>query len=72
MTINIIQTITNILSEDRVLISSGESEGYILIPDEGKILKNKITGELFFRKICIYQSSQVQDFIEIDKPKQSK
>ena len=40
MTINIIQTVTNILNEDRSIKSSSTVEAYLLIPDEGRALKN--------------------------------
>lgn len=72
MTINIIQTITNTLTENRELISSKQSEGYVLIPDEGKMLKNKFTGETFINKIYIYQKSAISDYIEVDIPKEKE
>lgn len=72
MTINIIQTITNTLTENRELISSKQFEGYVLIPDEGKMLKNKFTGETFRNKIYIYQKSAISDYIEIDIPKEKE
>ena len=68
MTINIIQTITNTLTENRELISSKQFEGYVLIPDEGKML----TGETFRNKIYIYQKSAISDYIEIDIPKEKE
>ena len=72
MTINIIQTITNTLTENRELISSKQSEGYVLIPDEGKMLKNKFTRETFINKIYIYQKSAISDYIEVDIPKEKE
>ena len=72
MTINIIQTITNILTEAGELISSNKTEGYSLIPAEGKMLKNKITGKTFKSKICIYQKSALDDYIEVDIPKEKE
>ena len=70
MTINIIQTTTSILTKDYELISKSEVEGYILIPEEGKALKNKVTGEIFTSKIYIYNSNKLKDFIEVDLPKE--
>ena len=70
MTINISRVTTTILTEDEKVISTKQSEGYILIPDEGKLLKNKLTGEVLNGKVYLYQKSKINDYIEIDKPKQ--
>lgn len=72
MTINIIQTITNILTESGELISSSKTEGYSLEPAEGKMLKNKLTGKTFKSKICIYQKLAINDYIEVDIPKEKE
>ena len=70
MITNIIQTTTNILTKNYELISKSEVEGYILIPEAGKALKNKFTGEVFASKIYIYNSNKLKDFIEVDLPKE--
>ena len=69
MTINISQTTTTILTEGGEVVSTKQSEGYILIPAPGKVLKNTLTGELFSGKIYLYHKSKIADYIEIDKPK---
>lgn len=69
MTINIIQTITNVLTEDGEMISSTKAEGYSLAPDEGKMLRNKVNGKVFITKIYIYRKSELKDYEEIDIPK---
>jgi len=70
MTINIIQTITNILTENGELISSKKAEGYIITPAEGKLLLNKATGETFGYKIYTYHKSAINDYIEIEPKKE--
>ena len=66
MKINIIQTITNILEEDRTLIKSIESESYTLIPESGKALKNIKTGKIFNGPINIGTGGKVKDYTEIE------
>ena len=51
MRIQINQTISNIMEEDRTLIRTKTSETYILFPDEGKKLRNKRV--FLFRNIFI-------------------
>ena len=69
MIINIIQTITNVLTEEGELISSNKAEGYSLAPEEGKILRNKRNGKVFRTKIYLYKKSELKDYEEIDIPK---
>lgn len=68
MTINIIQTITNILNEDKTLKSSSLIETYLISPSEGKVLKNVKTGEIIKTKICLNKKIKINDYIEINKP----
>ncbi len=68
MTINIIQKITKVLTEDKEVISTVQSEGYTLAPDTGKMLLNKLTGETFRHKIYLYQKSAIGEYEEIDIP----
>jgi len=65
MKINIIQTVTNILDEDRKLIKTSLTEAYVLTPDEGKALKNINTGKVYASSISLGNKSQVKDYIEI-------
>ena len=72
MIINIIQTITNTLTEDGELISSTKSEGYSLAPEEGKMLRNKLNGKVYKTKIYLYRKFDLKDYEEIDTPKKDK
>ena len=66
MTINIIQTITNILNEKRQVINTMTSETYMLYPAEGKAIKNCKTGTIFTNSVNLGTSGQTKDYIEID------
>ena len=66
MKINIIQTITNILDEDRKLIKTSLTEAYVLTPDSGKVLKHIITGKVYTNSISLGNKNQVKDYIEVD------
>ena len=66
MKFNIIQTITNVLDEKRVPISSVTSETWVLIPDEGKALKHIPTGRIFTQSVNIGSKGKIKDYIEID------
>ena len=68
MTINIIQTVTNTLNEDRTLKSSYTIETYLLTPGEGKVLKNIKTGEIIKARICLNKKIKIADYIEIEAP----
>lgn len=72
MTINIIQTVTNILNEDRSIKSSSTVEAYLLIPAEGRALKNIKTGEIIKTKLCLNKKVKLQDYIEVDMPNTPK
>jgi len=66
MTINIIQTITNILDENRKILRTALTEAYVLYPAEGKALKNTVTGKVFTKSVNLGNKGQVKDYIEID------
>ncbi len=68
MKINTIQKITNIISEDNVILSSEILESYVLTPSAGKILKNIKTGESITTKICVGKKALIKNYIEIDDP----
>lgn len=68
MTINIIQTITNTLNEDRTIKTSSMIETYLISPAEGKVLKNIKTGEIIKSKICLNKKVKIADYIEIEVP----
>ena len=72
MTINIIQTITNTLNEDRTIKTSSTIETYLISPAEGKVLKNIKTGEIIKSKICLNKRVKIEDYIEVDDLNTSK
>ena len=72
MTINIIQTITNTLNEDRTIKTSSTIESYLISPAEGKVLKNIKTGEIIKSKICLNKKVKIEDYIEVDDLNTSK
>jgi hypothetical protein len=72
MTINIIQTITNTLNEDRTIKMSSTIETYLISPAEGKVLKNIKTGEIIKSKICLNKKVKIEDYIEVDDLNTSK
>lgn len=67
MKIEIRQTISNTLDENRKLISSSTVENTILYPAEGKALKNLKTGKVYFGFVCLSPKDKASDFIEIEK-----
>lgn len=68
MKTTIIQTVKNILNEDRTLISSSTTEAYVLTPKAGYVLKNIKTGEIITTRICVYKKVKLSDYIEIEAP----
>lgn len=68
MKISIIQTITNILNEDRSINATSTRETYVLTPADGYILKNIKTGQVVKTKICLNKKIKINDYIEIKDP----
>lgn len=68
MKISIIQTITNILNEDRSINTTSTRESYVLTPADGYILKNIKTGQTVKTKICLNKKIKINDYIEIKDP----
>ena len=66
MKINIIQTVTNILDENRQLINSMLTEVYVLYPAPGKAIKNKTNGKIYTSSVSIGNKGQIDDYIEVD------
>ena len=66
MTVNIFQTITNVLDTNRNLIRTTTTETYVLYPDAGKVLKNLVNGRIYTSSVNIGSKSHVKDYIEID------
>lgn len=65
MKVNIIQTITKILDEDRNVLSTNTVEGYVLEAAEGKALKNIKTGRIISGQVFVYTRAKIADYIEI-------
>ncbi len=66
MIININQTISNTLNEDRELIRTRTNEFFVLYPEEGKKLKNKVTGEILDGFIIIEARDSKDNYEEVD------
>lgn len=66
MTVKIIQTITNVLDENRNITKTSTTEAYILCPDAGKALKNIRTGKVYEYYINLGSRDKTSEYIEID------
>jgi hypothetical protein len=69
MKTTIIQTTTKTFDEARILLATRVNETYLLEPDEGKVLRNKITGQLFSAGLCVDKERKIKDYEEIDENK---
>lgn len=67
MKITIIQTTTKTFTESRVLLATRLNEAYLIEPAENKILRHKITGQLFPKGLCVNQERKIQEYEELDK-----
>lgn len=66
MRITIYQTISNVLNEDRSIRSSSTTEAYLIEPDPGKWLRNKLTGEVLKSGICVNKKTKLNEWEEIE------
>ena len=66
MTINIIQTITNILNYSGEVLKTRTSENYIIYPAEGKAIKNIANGKIFTSSVTVGPESNLKNYVEID------
>ncbi len=69
MKTTIIQTTTKTFDEARILLATRVNETYLLEPDEGKVLRNKTTGQLFSTGLCVDKERKIKDYEEIDENK---
>lgn len=69
MKTTIIQTTTKTFDEARILLAARVNETYLLEPDEGKVLRNKITGQLFSTGLCVDKERKIKDYEEINENK---
>jgi hypothetical protein len=67
MKITIIQTTTKTFDEARILLATRVNETYLLEPDEGKVLRNKTTGQLFSTGLCVNKERKIKEYEEIDE-----
>ena len=67
MKVTIIQTTTKTFDESRILLTSRISETYLITPAEGKILRNKHTGQTFFAGLCVNKEQDIKNYEEITK-----
>lgn len=66
MTIKIMQTITNILSETGELERTSKAETYVITPTSGKVLKNIKTNRITRYPVCVNKKSKIADYVEIE------
>lgn len=67
MKVTIIQTTTKTFDEARTLLATRVNETYLMEPDEGKVLRNKTTGQLFSAGLCVDKERKIKDYEEIEK-----
>lgn len=67
MKIEIRQTISNTLDENRKLIRTSTVESTVIYPADGKLIKNIKTGKVYSGYLCLSAKEKVSDFIEIDR-----
>lgn len=65
MKITIIQTTTKTFNESRLLLATRINETYLIEPDEGKLLRNKRTGQLLSTGLCVDKERKIQEYEEI-------
>ena len=65
MTINIIQTITNVFDENHELLRTSQTEVYVIYPTEGKALKDTKENKIYKGSVSVSRS-QAKHFIEVD------
>ena len=65
MVITTIQTITNVRDAEGELIRSSEATVWSVKPDEGKYLRDKRTGEVFFRGVCLNKAAKISNYEEL-------
>jgi hypothetical protein len=71
MQISTIEITTRVLNDANQLQEQHKIVRYLLIPDSGKLLKNKQTGQIFAKRIQIGHISFKDLFEEIDDTKTS-
>jgi hypothetical protein len=67
MKVTIIQTTTKTFNESRILQATRVNETYLIEPAEGKLLRNKTTGQLFSAGLCVDKERKIREYEEVDK-----
>lgn len=67
MKTTIIQTTTKTFNASRILLATRVNETYLIEPDEGKVLRNITTGQLFSTGLCVDKERKIKDYEEIEK-----
>jgi len=65
MKINIHENILNVKEEDGTLIKSVESESFIIYPDAGKKLRNKLNGYITDSYVGVSDKAEIDNYEEI-------
>jgi hypothetical protein len=67
MKITIIQTTTKTFDTSRILLATRVDEAYLIEPDAGKVLRNKITGQILSAGLCVDKERKIAEYEEITK-----
>ena len=67
MKVTIIQTTTKTFDVSRTLLTTRVNETYLIEPDEGKMLRNKTTGQIISTGLCIDKERKIKEYEEIEK-----
>lgn len=68
MKIKIVQTTTNILTEDRQVESTSITETFVIEAEKDKVLKNIKTGQIIRSLVSVSKKSKIEDYVEIADP----
>lgn len=65
MTVELQETIINNYDENKTLINSRTSLVYLIKAGDGRVLKNKLTGESCGVLVCVQNKNRVLDYEEV-------
>ena len=68
MKVTIIQTTTKTFNESRVLLTTRNTEAYLIEPAKDKVLRHITTGRVIVTGLCVDKERKIQEYEEIDKP----
>lgn len=61
------ETTCNILDEDRTILKTTVSENILLIPEKGKVLRNKINKQIISGYVAVGYTDSEDNYEEIDE-----